>query len=287
MIRATALLAMMTLLATIPPLDESQRARLESAADRSSTVDEAAFYALLENARDWPEGREAGARVPDYQQMREDPDAWRGELVLIEGRLQSLFPERRWSRSGWEAVRALVLRVDDEPNDVEPTFEDLVIVHLVNPPELTPTQHSGVFLEHNYPVRLVARFHKIVHYDRPRAEGAGEAPYLSFVGNGVSWMGQPEDNDRGMMLAMALLGGLLIALLFLLWRIRAFSTRDRNQPSKMEIYLAEKRARRAAVESGGDDEEDIDEIVERSNTPDDPADALEYLKRRRREGAED
>ena len=49
--------APLLLAAGIPRLDESQRVRLETADQGSQTVDEAAFYALLENAPFWATSR--------------------------------------------------------------------------------------------------------------------------------------------------------------------------------------------------------------------------------------
>lgn len=274
-----AALTILTLLTAIPPLDDSQTARLEAAADGTGTVDEAAFYALLENAREWPESAAAGAMVPDYTAIRDDPEAHRGQLFLLEGRVQYMLPETRWSRSGWEQVRGLVIRIDDRPDGEHAAVEDLVIVHLIDPPTLTASLHGDVPIEFNQPVRVVARFHKTVNY--PRRRGEGDAAYLNFVGQEVAWMGEREGSGPGAGFAFLLLALALIGLVFLIFRVRNFNRVSLERHRTAE-YLAEKRARRQQEAQGHADGEADHEEVE-PPLPEDPIEALEALKRQHRE----
>lgn len=265
MIATSALptLALLAFFAAIPPLNDSQQTRLETADDGARTVDEAAFYALLENAEQWPQDVAAGAIVPDFQAIRDDPAAHRGQLFLIEGRTIALLPEHDWSRSGWGSVRGLAIRIDSD--DDPPVADDIIIVHLIDPPdEVSPGQ----------PIRLVARFHKVVRYERLRNEG--RAPYLNFVGRGVLSLGRPQSSGNGVVLTVLLLVFAFLGIVFLIWRVRAFK-RDAQKPTRTAVYMAEKRQRRAVEQPP----EDIDQAIEESNLPDDPADALDAMNRRR------
>lgn len=258
------------LLAAIPPLDTSQEVRLESAQDGATTVNEAAFYALLENAEQWPSGETAGAIVPDFHAMRDDPAGHRGQLTLIEGRALGMLPEHGWARSGWEQVRGVILRIDDGADDYKPTADEMVIVYLVDPPDA---------VRYNQPVRLVARFHKIVRY-APR-EGEGSRPYLSFVGREVAWMGERPATGISMGFAVMLLVLIIIGMILLFWRIWLLN-RSSAQAKRTTAYLAEKRRLRQQ-----EDVDELDEVVEQSYLPEDPVDALDTLKRRHREEDQD
>jgi hypothetical protein len=113
------LLSMVVLaIAAVPPLTESQRQQLATAYDRSEVADEGALYPLLENAMQWKEDLEVGARVPDYQALLEEPAAYRGELFLIRGMVARV-REGTLSRPGvWgNRILELVIVVQREEQD--------------------------------------------------------------------------------------------------------------------------------------------------------------------------
>jgi len=92
---------------------------------------------LLENASEWTTG-EAGATIPDYSQVRENPEPWRGKLCLIEGVLLSQLPELDLSREGHENTRGLVIQIDSfnkSRRDLAPS--DMLIAYLTHPPQLS------------------------------------------------------------------------------------------------------------------------------------------------------
>ncbi len=76
-------------LVAIPPLTEDQRVRLATAFD-GRDHQEAAFGALIENARVWTAGiGDAAIRLhPNLAAMLDDPEVYRGTLCQITGRLQ-------------------------------------------------------------------------------------------------------------------------------------------------------------------------------------------------------
>ncbi|MHC4414776.1 MAG: hypothetical protein ACYS0G_05785 [Planctomycetota bacterium] len=75
--------------AAIPPLTDDQRIRVASAHDGRDHREEA-FVALLDNIRQWTPGvGDAPLRLnPDLATMLQRPDAHRGELCRITGRIQ-------------------------------------------------------------------------------------------------------------------------------------------------------------------------------------------------------
>ncbi len=80
-------------LAAIEPLTEDQRVRLATAFD-GRDHQEAAFVALVENVRLWTPGvGDAPIRLqPDLTAMLADPEAYRGSLCQIAGRVQQQTP---------------------------------------------------------------------------------------------------------------------------------------------------------------------------------------------------
>ncbi len=80
-------------LAAIEPLTDEQRVRLATAFD-GRDHQEAAFVALVENVRLWTPGvGDAPIRLqPDLTAMLGDPEAYRGSLCQIAGRVQQQTP---------------------------------------------------------------------------------------------------------------------------------------------------------------------------------------------------
>jgi hypothetical protein len=257
--RRLILLLLVPLLAAASPLTDSQKARLDGATDGSGTIDDAALYALLENARESPPG-EAGAVVPDYEAIARDPDEWRGRLCLIEGSLELAFGDPKLARPGWDQARALMLR---------PAAGSPIYVFLVEPPMLTP----GRLIverpdEFGAKVRVAARFHKLLE---EIARDGSMRRYPVFVGRKVTLLETAGPAVTG--------GGSLattIVLIFLVVGIGAWSylRRRSNTPGRgqlIEEYRRRKSLRRATVESA-------------PGLPADPAAALDALAKSGRNG---
>jgi len=269
------LLPLLILLLGAVPLTDSQQTRLETADDGSMTVDEAAFYALLENASEWTTG-EAGATIPDYSQVRENPEPWRGKLCLIEGVLLSQLPELDLSREGHENTRGLVIQIDSfnkSRRDLAPS--DMLIAYLTHPPQLSAPRiqlDPNMLAETGSKIRFVARFYKILTEKNTRGE---DRQYLTFVGKDAEL--EVRDTGPGTFTVPLILAALIIGggLLF----IRLFRKgKGRFSSNRTAEYIARKRAERVATESGEYEEEDDGEPL-----PDDPTDALGELSRRHSE----
>ena len=257
------------------PLSESQLVRLETASDSAGTIDEAALYALLENAADWSE-RDAGAVVPDYDAIRREPDDWRGVRCLIEGTIyRVLRPEL--SRRGWEKVQGVVVRIDHSREP--PAAHDFVIVYLTDPPQWAwPNpryEKEGIAFHEPRPVRLVGRFYKVSSFET-HAAGA-ERAYLTFVGRRVTFPQTTESSRRASWPGVPVLLGLLIVLVaFTIWRLKALGRRA-DRPSRLADYLQQRQAQRTIR---GDSEEDV--MDEPAELPENPAEALDTLADQRR-----
>jgi len=156
----------------VPPLTEGQRARLDTAIDDSARLDESGLYPLLENALTWADHDEAGARVPDYAALLDNPTASRGELFLIEGKFAGRARRYPLVRTGdWgDSLTEWVLLVRDDP-------EQVAVVYFVDPDgELTPPRTG-------WRVRVLARFYKVW---ADRDMDGKPTRYLTFVARSPS-----------------------------------------------------------------------------------------------------
>lgn len=268
--RAVAIgLACLSLAASPPdphPLDAGQFARLETADDGSATVEEAALYALLENAAEATESQ-AGAVVPNYNLIRRDPAAWRGTRCLIEGTI-ALVMHPDLSREGWEKVEGVVVRVDHSREP--PVAEDFVIVFVTDPPRWTWwNRDAGLPQEQGTRVRLVGRFYKIAELaTRGSADREPDKrSYLTFVarslGDVQSAAAQPAVTLRNLPLFLLI----AVAAAYLFWRLRAFGRRSTN--SQVSEYVQRRRQQRAVSNT--------DTPEAQSDLPDNPLDALDAL----------
>jgi hypothetical protein len=274
--RILLLMPLLALLVAAAPLTDSQQARLDNADDASSTVDEAAFYALLENAAEWTPG-EAGATIPDYAAMQRNPAAWRGKLCLIEGVLLSRLPERKLARTGWDQVRGLVIQVagfDKPRKQIGP--EDMVIVYLTDPPTLNPPKiqlDPNMLAETGSKIRLVARFFKVLNEKNTRNESR---LYLTFVGNSVAKLERDQSGASQflplILAAFVILGG--YALIRILRKGKGMFASS----NQLAEHIARKRAEREA--EGADEIEPEDEDLD---LPENPGDALDTLAAKHRE----
>jgi hypothetical protein len=267
--------------AFIPPLDQSQLTRLETTHQGSRTIDEAAFYALLENAAKWPSGATPDdvrdddvilATAPKVEQIVQNPAERQGQLVLIEGALEGVMPPARLARSGWEQIEGLLIR----PEGGKP-----VIVYVTNPPALTRDKEGSQYITQLHSkVKVLARFFKVVQ-DRNRE---GETTlYPVFVGNSVAdFQADTTSVPKGLgVIPLAALGiaGCIFLLYYRLRRMGGGTTGAGHLT--LEEYKQRKLQRAQATESP---EEDAAETQEPPiDLPEDPADALEALKHHQKE----
>ncbi|MFA9476874.1 hypothetical protein ACERK3_01075 [Phycisphaerales bacterium AB-hyl4] len=242
----------------VPALSDGQRAQLDTATDGSRQLDEGALYPLLENMLAFEPGDMRGARVPDYEAIRADPAAARGELYLIRGQFIGTTPRHRLTRRGaWgDALTGWGVVVSPEP--------PAVVVYFVDPAgelDARPPRYGAE-------VELVGRFYK-VWADRDADGRAWE--YLTFVARSAEVIsrgagGGPGRGMGGSMFVVMLM--MLGALLFVLWRVRGM----------VRPRVAE-RPRRELDEPGlaaaGEEEQ--------APLPNDPEAALAELARRRGE----
>lgn len=250
------------------PLDASQRARIAEAADESQSIDEAAFYALLENARSWTDvagqsidSGEEPLIVPNYGKLRQSPQESRGGLFQIEGRFIKKLPVEGLKRGGWESVEAVVIQVGDLNKSLgDLTADDMILVYLLSPPATTdPVLNARNLPEQTgSPIRLAARFYKVLS-DRNRQGKTTQ--YLAFVGQRVQ--GELTVN-RSSPVPTAVMFGIILALLggYIVLQVRS----RRNRKDWNSDRLARARQRIAAAHS----EPQLD-------LPKDPAAALEVL----------
>lgn len=257
------------LLAAVTPLSDTQTQRLDGATDHSATFDEAAFYALLENAAQW-EPTLAGATVPDYPALFEQPADLRGQYFLIEGKLTSEWKLPTLARQGWEGVRAFT--VEYEP-------EQYLIVFLTKPPDfqrIATGPDGNIRLDHQgRTVKLGARFFKVL--DRT-SQANQKRSYLLFVGHSFNEMTESESEGGGLeKLAVVLPIVLVIALLVVYMMIRRSSGDRESQIDKFHRERAMRRAGEAAP-SPPEDEDD-----ESADLPEDAADALNQLDQKQPE----
>ena len=134
----------------VPELTAAQRLQLESAQDWQPQFNRPAIFPLLRNALQWqtPIGR-AGATIPDYASIAQDPAAYRGTLFLVEGDLARVVRTGPLAQPGsWEGS----LKEWDVVVRRMPQIETAV-VFLADPPA-DPKPGSRI--------EIVARFYKIM-----------------------------------------------------------------------------------------------------------------------------
>jgi hypothetical protein len=267
--------------AMIPPLDQSQLTRLETTQQGSQTIDEAAFYALLENAAKWPAGATPDdvfeedvvlATAAKIEQIAQNPEPRQGQLVLISGTLEGVIPTVRLARSGWEQIEGLLIR----PEGGKP-----VIVYVTDPPPLTRDKTGSQYVrQYGSHVKVLARFFKLVQ-DRNRK---GEVTlYPVFVGNSVAdFQADTTSVPKGLgVIPLAALGiaGCIFLLYYRLRRIGGSTTAAGHLT--LEEYKQRKVQRAQVAESPDDESTEAEEPP--IDLPKDPADALEALKHHQKE----
>lgn len=198
-----ALWILMSLMA-VPPLTEPQQAQLDQVEDDTAELIGPGMDALVENALQWEAGDEAGARVPDYAAMLDQPGEVRGDLFLLEGRFAGR--ARRIDlpqRGDWdETLTEWVLLVSDDP-------EQVVVIYFPDPADLMPAPATGAN------VRVVGRFYKVwADTDingEPTRYPAFVARYPQGVGGETAATTHPL---TPMLLLIVVLGGVYILLRF-------------------------------------------------------------------------
>ncbi len=235
--------------------------------DRTRRLDEPGWYPLFANAAGWDGPIQPGARIPDYSRIRDDPERYRGHLFLIEGYFIRADPFDAFHRVGdhLENVQEWVIRLHDDPR-----HRDTVIVYLVDPPEQPPPDME--------PVRLSARFYKILESVDENVEGRPRAYYPVFVGHSVDVGDDRGAGGVGTMstgnLATAIMVLLLAAaaLIFFARRALRMSLTPAPLPSRT---LGEGRGERQD-DTTADASEDAGPPL-----PEDPVEALREMERRR------
>ena len=250
------------------PFDDDERRQLETAADGSRRFDEGALYPLLRNTLEWDRDRHAiGARIPDYDALREHPDAHRGQLMLIEGSYQGSGPFHLTRSGPWgKTLTWWVIKHG-------PTPDDVAVVYLIDPAGELPEPRRGA------EVRVVARFYKIWRdIDDPTGE---PTDFLTFVGRypqitgttGVTGVALLPPGLAPMLLVLVLA---VAALIYVLRRSWNLSLQPRPLPSR-HAHAAHTTTDAVPPDKADEPGDDLPEPP----LPDDPADALTDLARRR------
>lgn len=241
--------------ASLPPLDAGTLAALAAASDGPDRRDEA-WHRLLEEVRSWPSGsaelREALdaapiVRRPAWGEWLLDPDPHRGTLVRLRGRLdqETLFE--------WPAVRGgepsprlaeWFIRLDAAPGEEQPP--PTVQCWVVDP----PLPEAGRVPRQ---VEVAGRFLRVTE---ERSRDGVSRRWHTFVGVAVAAEPRPASSGAAWVVA-----ALVVAMLPLLLWLRRLS-----------------RAGRSGVAARLDPGEDSP-MPARSDLPEDPAEALEVLRK--------
>ncbi len=261
----------------IAPLTESQRIRLETATDHRSTVHEAAFYALLENAADWGRTRATDEDVlmANMDTVLAEPDRYRGRLCVIEGTLAAVRPvDTTFDR--WQDIRVWFIRLPDGSPDPDKLYTNtLVPVYLTDPLPLrlfeTDSGQSTLSRsDYGRPVRVVARFLKVLE-DEPIGDPTQTRRYPVFVGKRAHWAEPAKRAGPGLPVFIPLV--LMVIVVYVVLRI-VLARRSGEGFSRVDLQrrLRSQRLRLAGEDEPEEPEPDVD-------LPEDPAEALGTLDR--------
>ena len=216
----TTLLIFGSLAQAVSPLTQAQQTQIATAGDFNSRFDEAALYALMNNALRWQDGDETGAMIPDRKALYQSPAQSRGQLFLIEGKfaggprlIGNLTRLGPWD----EKLQEWVIVTDRQKDEV-------AVVYLVDPPR--PIDQP---LPAGTPIRLVARFYKVLS-DKDRL--GKPIDYLIFVGKSARTVEQEGGSATSGVTPLMLVVMLLAIVWFLARRavkVRPLSTRVQRQ----------------------------------------------------------
>ncbi len=245
-----------------PPLSDEQRLDLSAARD-DADYREQAFFALVQNAREWtsPAIDDEPIRLsPDYAALLEQPANYRGDLCRITGDLLQHSPlappyedVTEWfvrdDRTGTPVIVYVV------KSDIDRAFRDREHVQI-----------DGRFYKR---LRFAARDRKVREYPGfvgrfPIATPPTTRPVSSPIAPG------PGSGGRGLDV-LAIVAGPVAVLAILLFGLRAWVSR------KSRVSVERLREGRAAWLREPEDETAVDESA---GLPDDPAEALAELRRR-------
>ena len=240
-----AMVIVVALLASVPPLTGEQRVRLDTAYDGRDHREEA-FAALLEHVRTWTPGRvQLPVRLdPDLRAMTAAPGDFRGDLCRIAGRLERITP----LSSPFDGVEEWCVGERDGP---------LALVYLPR----ADAEADAPFVAGRRVV-LLARFYKRI--DAIALDGrshsypafVGAFPRVASSGAATGW-----DPTGAMWLAALLVATLGAMLMFVL--LLARRARHRRLIARPRLPM-----------------ESLAEVDEGGPLPDDPAEALAELRRR-------
>lgn len=246
---------LLAILPALPPLSADRLEQVRTATDLRYGIDEPALYPLLRDALAWPAGDEAGAAVPDYRALREDPAAHRGELALIEGELvMAPRPVEGLARPGpWTGRLQQWIVLPDQKRD------EVIALYVVVPEGVDlPAPRVG------RRVRVPARFYKLwadEEHQPPRS-------YLAFVTSAAAIA--PDAGGRAELPPTAMIVAVLALVAVFFFVMRRFS-RVRDSAGRPEPVRDRAAAARRAAEA---------EARTGPPLPEDPAAALDELRRR-------
>ncbi len=235
-----------------PSLSEAQRTQLGSAVDGSTRLDEGAWYPLLENAAQWAPGDEATAAVPDYPAILAEPESHRGSMFLVEGSLARSRPVPL-ARSGPWGDRVVEWVVVLPPRA---GVDDVAVVYLVDPAGVLASPPVGTR------VRVAARFYKL-WLDRDVTDQP--TTYMTFVGRAPADVEPTTRTSRTWLAAPA-----IAALLAAWFLVRRAIGRRRGDAARL----------RTAGRWRGQEADNHSEFAAGDRLPEDPAEALDALRRR-------
>ncbi len=236
-------------LAGVPDLPEGALTAID---DTTAELPDAALTLLLDDAGRWEGDSEPGATVAGFDAIGAQPAAARGERFLIEGALVTIGPEHLFgtSTNPYDKIR---------PWYVNTERGGVVIVYLADPPPVDTRgemQNQLVPRHKDRPVRIVARFFKLA----PQANLDGEIiAYPVFVGRTARFTGDGSAVGWGVATPVVVL---LIILMFGAYFV-------------LRIALGRASGRRYA---GGQMREPDAAVDNRTDLPDDPAEALDALE---------
>ena len=262
-----------------PPLSDAERQQVRDfATDGDGQIDgNAAFYALLSNARGWAvddfsgEGGAAVAPKPDYGFLRDKPVEARGSVFLIEGvfEQQVRYPtgDQKLQRSGspeWgDRVTRWAIRTSDDPDST-------VLVFFNDPDASIQPPKPGE------QVRVAARFYKVWATENQAGEPFS---FPVFVGGAREVLGKPARVSFGSNRPMqSIVIALIVACIAAFFVVRFLLNRKAGEGAggRTQAYLDQRRRERQLHEM--DEEEEHPEDL-----PADPAEAMEVLRRQHEE----
>jgi hypothetical protein len=237
------------ILGAVTPLSDDQRERLAHAVDGGDHHDEA-FLALVENVRTWEIRGGLGnvtVRIePDLAHMIDNPDIYRGEVCRISGEL------RQQTRLAlpFDSIIECFVGSQNAPS---------ALVYIVESPDDLPLADRQM-------IEVYARFYKRVEFI---ARDGKRHSYPAFVGTAAKPLMVQAKNQGASPLSFNVIGTTVLVLTSVFAGVWLWARSRR--PGTMQVQRLRARSQRHQSTSA------VDEI---DALPDDPAQALEQLKRR-------